>query len=169
MVYNIDLCANEAIKKAEADDSVKLAKDKDNLVLASVFSMLRSDQESVNSWNVYYLNKETDELTNFEVTKDSVESKGASKRVHDQHIDPIDASKELMPSEKIISVAEDMVNKEFKYPVAKVFMTLHNNDAHDSEFWTVSFFSSNLFIFKIKIDAVDGSVFSKETKHLLNG
>ncbi len=167
MEYEIKLLERDAVEKAENDDAVKKAKEDNDLCLASAFAMLTTDNAVLDRWNVNYFNSATDELSNFLVKLDSVEYIDTSKRVHSTEIKPVDVSAVAVPVTKALSHAKDKAELEFKREASKIFITLHNNAEHKNECWTITFFSKDLFLFKIKIDAVTGKTVSTEVKHML--
>ncbi|MBW6462125.1 MAG: hypothetical protein K0B07_03710 [DPANN group archaeon] len=167
MDYKIKFLGKDAILKVENDEGAKAMIDKDNLVLSSAFAMITPDNNVLDKWNVNYYNGTTDELTNFLVTQDSVEHIETSKRVHTTEVKPIDLSNVAIPITMILSCAMVRSELEFPHEPNKVFITLHHNDEYKNECWTITLFSTNLFLYKIKIDAIDGKIISSEVKHLL--
>ncbi|NOQ55772.1 MAG: hypothetical protein GQ477_03110 [Nanohaloarchaea archaeon] len=167
MNYEIKFLEKDAIEKVENDDAAKSMIDKDNLILASVFAMITPDNNVLDKWNVNYFNGETGELTNFLVTHESVTHIETSKRVHTTEVKSIDRSNVAIPITKILSSAMDKAEIEYPHEPNKVFITLHHNDEYKNECWTITLFSTNLFLYKIKIDAITGKIISSEVKHLL--
>ncbi|MCK4927873.1 MAG: hypothetical protein KAS11_05355, partial [Candidatus Aenigmarchaeota archaeon] len=110
---------------------------------------------------------ETSELSNFLVKGDEVTHIETSKRIHDTEIKPIDMSKITIPVTKILSSAMERSELEFPHETNKIFITLHHNNEYKNECWTITLFSKNLFLYKIKIDAITGKIVSSEVKHLL--
>ncbi|MEA2003682.1 MAG: hypothetical protein U9O53_01845 [archaeon] len=167
MDYEVKLIEKDAIEMAEDDENLKTLKDKDNLVLASAFAMLTQDSNVIDRWNVNYFNSGTGELSNFLVKSDEVAFVETSKRIHDTEIRPLDVSNIAVSVTEILSLADEKAGIEFPYEANKIFITLHHNGEYKNECWTITFFSKNLFLYKIKIDAITGDVVNSEMKHLL--
>ena len=167
MDYEIKFLEKDAIFKVECDESAKAMIDKNNLVLASAFAMITPDNNVLDKWNVNYFNNATGELTNFLVAHDSVNHIETSKRVHTTEVKSIDMSNVAIPITKILSIAMDKSELEYPHEPNKIFITLHHNDEYKNECWTITLFSTNLFLYKIKIDAITGKAISSEVKHLL--
>ena len=167
MDYEVKLIETDAIEKVEDDENLKTLKEKDNLVLASAFAMLTGDSNVLDRWNINYFNPGTGELSNFLVKSDEVAFVETSKRIHDTEIKSLDISNIAIPVTKILSLADEKAGLEFPHEINKIFITLHHNSEYKNECWTITFFSKNLFLYKIKIDAITGDVVSSEMKHLL--
>lgn len=167
MDYEIKFLERDAVEKVEGDEKAKSLIGKNNLVLASVFAMITPDSSVIDRWNVNYFNAETSELTNFLVKGDEVTHIETSKRIHDTEVRSIDMSKITIPLTKILSSAMERSELEFPHETNKIFITLHHNNEYKNECWTITLFSKNLFLYKIKIDALTGKVASSEMKHLL--
>jgi len=167
MDYEIKFLERDAVEKVEGDEKAKSLIDKDGLVLASAFAMITPDSSVIDSWNVNYFNAETSELSNFLVKNDGVDFIETSKRIHDTEIKPIDISKITIPITKILSSAMERSELEFPHETNKIFITLHHNNEYKNECWTITLFSTNLFLYKIKMDAITGKIVSSEMKHLL--
>ncbi|MCK4808877.1 MAG: hypothetical protein KAS90_04610 [Candidatus Aenigmarchaeota archaeon] len=167
MDYEIKFLERDAVEKVEGDEKAKSLIDKNGLVLASSFAMITPDSSVIDRWNVNYFNAETSELTNFLVKGDEVTHIETSKRIHDTEIRLIDMSKITIPVTKILSSAMERSELEFPHETNKIFITLHHNNEYKNECWTITLFSKNLFLYKIKIDAITGKIVSSEVKHLL--
>ena len=167
MDYEIKFLERDAVEKVEGDEKAKSLIGKNNLVLASAFAMLTPDISVVDRWNINYFNAETSELSNFLVKGDEVTHIETSKRIHDTEIKPIDMSKITIPVTKILSSAMERSELEFPHETNKIFITLHHNNEYKNECWTITLFSTNLFLYKIKMDAITGKIVSSEVKHLL--
>ncbi len=167
MDYEIKFLERDAVEKVEGDENAKSLIDKDDLVLASAFAMITPDSSVLNRWNINYFNAATSELTNFLAKNDGVDFIETSRRIHDTEIKPIDMSKITIPVTRILSSAMERSELEFPHETNKIFITLHHNNEYKNECWTITLFSKNLFLYKIKIDAITGKIISSEMKHLL--
>jgi len=147
MDYEIKFLERDAVEKVEGDENAKSLIGKNNLVLASAFAMITLD-------------------SNFLVKGDGVDFIETSKRIHDTEIKPIDISKITIPVTKILSSAMERSELEFPHETNKVFITLHHNNEYKNECWTITLFSTNLFLYKIKMDAITGRIVSSGENYI---
>ncbi|MBW6451713.1 MAG: hypothetical protein K0B02_03205 [DPANN group archaeon] len=170
MKINIQIDTNNAIKKALADDKVKSLIADDNKFLSSAFTTIDTNINSIDSWIINLFDKETKNITSIHVSYDTIDIKEPSPVANLSEIESIDIDKILITCEKAIELAiaeNEKVNGKIQN--SKIFITLHNNQDHTRECWTISLLGLNLNAHIIKIDAYDGKILSSNVKNLMDG
>ena len=157
-----------AYKKAEISDVVKNAV-AEGQFMTSAFVSLDPNKIVVDSWQLNYLNEKTDELTCFSVKNGLVELISVSPRVHaEKKSYEVNMKKVKVSAKKALSISEKELKKIFKATLMnKLFMTLHNDNIHNKEIWTVTYTTAGFQYVKIIIDAGSGDVISCDRKSFL--
>ena len=166
IVLKLALTETQAFELAEDSDVGKKAKAEKKLVLSSASTTLDPEVDLIDSWNVNYIDKKTDELMSVTIKKEGVVSSEVSKRASDRK--PVNVEKTpKYGAKKAFDIASKQKEKDFLYTILKVFITYYHSGTVNKDMWNIAFMAKNLTVYIVKVDATDGKVLETRKQKLI--
>ena len=170
METEIKFDAHDAVKTALENDDIKKMLSDENMMLSSAFLLLQPKNNVIDNWIINIFNRETRNITSVYLRENSLDIREPSPQANKKEIKPIDINKVSVRCRNALDLAVEENEKHIgKSENSKIFITLHNNEDHERECWTISFLSPNLSAHTIKIDASDGAIVSSDIRSLMDG
>lgn len=134
--------------------------------LSSAFVIIDAKDINIDHWNFNFYNEETGKIVSFSVAVNKIEYKETSPRVSDKIIKHLELDFIKVPPKKAILMTLEKAKEKLHGEATKMFLTLHNNEDHRNPVWTITAMSTGLDFFKMRVDALEGTIVSSEVKHL---
>lgn len=150
----------DAVRKADEDAELKKIVDENNGYLSAIYSTAR---ESLDTWHFSYYCPDKKMAAVFGISMDGVGFEGFSPLIANRTGGRLDMEKVKVGARPAFDIAGGRVPKE----CSEVLLTLQNPDG--VQVWIVNFFTKEMELISVTVDAESGKVLKENKTTLVIG